>query len=84
MNTLEYVTSIARSVANESQKIVLDEDTDLLAQADLDSLAMLEIMDTLEKQYRATLFDVIDLNEINTPRKLAEHIDRTLQQKPGP
>jgi len=84
MNTLEYVTSIARSVANESQKIVLDEDTDLLAQADLDSLAMLEIMDTLEKQYRATLFDVIDLNEINTPRKLAEYIDRTLQQKPGP
>jgi acyl carrier protein len=83
MNTLEYVTLIVRSVANERQKILIDEDTDFLSRADLDSLAMLEIMDTLEKQYQASLFDVIDLREVNTPRKLAEHIDRTLQQKPG-
>ncbi len=80
MNTLEHVVSVVRSVANERHEVVIDEDTDILSNAELDSLAMLEIMETLEQHFQLALFDSIDLREVSTPRKMAVHIDRSLRR----
>jgi hypothetical protein len=78
MQTLDYVLTVVRSVAKERHQVTVDENTDLMLHADLDSLVMLEIMETLEGHYKLALFDKIDLMEIRTPRKISEFIDRTL------
>jgi acyl carrier protein len=78
MGTMDYVLAVVRSVAKERHDIAIDEDTDLLLHADLDSLVMLEVMEVLEKHYELALFDKIDLAEIRTPRKISEFIDRKI------
>jgi acyl carrier protein len=83
MSTLDYVVAVVRSIAKERHQVNIDEDTDLLVHADLDSLVMLEIMENLEAHYKTTLFAEVDVMEIRTPRKIAEFVDRALAKNPA-
>jgi acyl carrier protein len=81
MRTLDYVLAVVRSVAKERHQVTIEEDTDLLLHADLDSLVMLEVMEVLEEHYKLALFEDVDLMEIRTPRKIWEFVDRALEKK---
>lgn len=77
MNTIEVVLAVVRSVAKGHSGAVSDIglDTNLLLEGDLDSLATLEILEALEKQFHVEVFSRLDLAAVNTPAKLAAWID---------
>jgi acyl carrier protein len=73
MDTLEIVLAIVRSVARDHRlSVTISADTNLLLEADIDSLAMLDIVQALERHYNVRLFDNLsDYSEIDTPQKMA-------------
>jgi acyl carrier protein len=82
METLDFVLHVIRSVAGENGKRAgaeaakaINPDTELFMEADLDSVALLEILVALEGAYHVRLVNRIgDLGAIGTPAKLAVFI----------
>jgi acyl carrier protein len=76
MPTVDYVLAVLRTVAGD--KSVISCDTDLLVDVDIDSLALLEILETLEKHFQVPLLDRMpDFSTISSASKLAAFIDET-------
>ena len=77
MKPIEIVLAVVRSVASAHSGGAsnIQADTNLLLEGDLDSLAILEILEALEQRFGVDLFSRLDLATVNTPAKLAAWID---------
>jgi acyl carrier protein len=83
MKTTDLVLSAIRSAVAKNGRTppLIDENTDLLVELDLDSLAMLEVVTTLEKALSIELIANLDIGTVNTPAKLAELADSLVPRK---
>jgi acyl carrier protein len=83
MKTSDLVLSAIRSAVAKNGRIPpsINEHTDLLVELDLDSLAMLEVVTTLEKELSIELIANLDIGAVNTPAKLAELADSLVARK---
>lgn len=83
MKTTDLVLSAIRSAVAKNGRTppLIDENTDLLVELDLDSLAMLEVVTTLEKALSIELIANLDIGTVNTPEKLAELADSLVARK---
>jgi acyl carrier protein len=83
MKTSDLVLTAIRSAVAKSGRNppAIDENTDLLVELDLDSLAMLEVVTTLEKELSIELIANLDIGSVNTPAKLADLADALVARK---
>jgi acyl carrier protein len=86
MKTSDFVISVIRSAVAKDGRTppAIGKDTDLLVELDLDSLAMLEVVTTLEKHFSIELIANLDIGVVNTPGKLAELADSLVALKVAP
>ena len=84
MSTIEQVLFVVRSVARQHRLVdrreadppAIGADTDLLIGADLDSVAIIEVVTSLEAIFQVRLLDrVVDVAQLNTPAGLASLIE---------
>jgi acyl carrier protein len=83
MKTSDLVISAVRSAVAKNGRTppVIGDDTDLLVELDLDSLAMLEVVTMLERHLSIELIANLDIGVVNTPAKLAELADALVARK---
>ena len=90
MKTIDHVLATVTAVAGQrhwvqsarTQPPKIGADTDLMLELDLDSVAILEVIGSLEERFEVPLMDnLIDTAEIGTPRRIAARIDSELEKK---
>jgi len=77
VNTLDIVISSIRAAVAKGggDPDAIDGNTNLLSEIDLDSLAMLDVVTTLERLLSIELISNLDIGVVNTPSKLADLAD---------